>query len=54
VDVLEAAGAPFTKAADYAKDLTALETWLDAQKLNYETFSNTVPLRNARWDSRTF
>lgn len=54
VDFLQEAGAPFTEAAAYAADLAALEAWLDGQKLHYETFSTTVPLRNARWDSRTF
>ncbi len=54
VDFLEEAGAPFTDAAAYADDLTALETWLDGEKLHYETFSTTVALRNARSDARTF
>lgn len=53
-DFLEQAGAPFTDAAKHADDLAALEAWLDGQKLHYETFSTTVALLNARWDSRTF
>lgn len=54
VDFLEEAGTPFTEAARYAEDLAALEAWLEGQKLHYETFSTTVALRNARWDSRAF
>lgn len=54
VDFLQEAGAPFTESAKYAEDLAALETWLEGQKLHYETFSTTVALRNARWDTRAF
>lgn len=54
VDFLQEAGAPFTEAAAYAADLAALEAWLEGQKLHHETFSTTVSLRNARWDSRAF
>ena len=54
IDFLQEAGAPFTEAAAYAEDLAALEAWLESQKLHYETFSTTVALRNARWDSRAF
>lgn len=54
VDFLSAAGASFTDASACTSDLTAVEDWLTAQKLNFETFSSTVVLRNARWDSRTF
>lgn len=54
VDLLKEANAPFTRAAAYAEDLLALETWLEGQKLNHETFSTAVVLRNARWDTRTF
>ena len=54
VDFLSQAGAPFTDANEYTSDVSAVEAWLNAQKLNFETFSSTVVLRNARWDSRTF
>lgn len=52
-DFLKEAGAPFEDASAYEDDLAALEIWLHSQKLNFETFSTTVSLRNARWDSRT-
>lgn len=54
VDFLSQAGATFTDAASFSTDLDAVEAWLRAQKLNFETFTATVILRNARWDSRTF
>lgn len=54
VDFLAEASAPFTDASAYADDLNAVENWLSTQKLNFETFSTTVTLRNARWDARTY
>jgi uncharacterized protein (TIGR02599 family) len=54
IDFLAQAGAPFSDASAYNEDLNALEAWLTAQKLHFETFSSSVVLRNARWDSRTF
>ncbi len=54
VDYLAQAGAPFTDATAYEADLISLEAWLNQKRLNYEVFSSTVPLRNARWDSRTY
>jgi uncharacterized protein (TIGR02599 family) len=53
-DYLSKASAPFTNAASYEADLARLEQWLNEKRLNYEVFSSTIPLRNARWDSRTF
>ncbi|MDB6006029.1 MAG: Verru Chthon cassette protein [Prosthecobacter sp.] len=54
VDFLSLSGSAFTDASAYTSDLNAVEDWLTAQKFNFETFSSTVVLRNARWDSRTF
>ena len=54
VDYLEQAGASFTDVNAYDSDLARLEAWLNQKRLSYEVFSGTVPLRNARWDSRTY
>jgi uncharacterized protein (TIGR02599 family) len=54
VDYLAQARAPFTDATAYDADLASLEAWLNQKRLNYTVFSSTVPLRNARWDSRTY
>lgn len=54
VDYLAQARAPFTDASAYDTDLASLEAWLNQKRLNYTVFSSTVPLRNARWDSRTY
>lgn len=54
VDYLKQAQAPFTDATAYDADLASLESWLNQKRLNYTVFSSTVPLRNARWDSRTY
>ncbi len=54
VDLSKLANAPFDNAAQHDRDLKSLESYLDAERLNYQIFSTTVTLRNARWDSRTF
>ncbi len=54
VDLLAQASAPFTDATAYDTDIATLESWLNQKHLNYEVFSSTVPLRNARWDTRTY
>lgn len=54
VDYLGAASAPFTDVSAYDADIARLEAWLNQKHLNYEIFSTTIQLRNARWDSRTF
>ncbi len=54
VDFLAQARAPFTDVTAYDADLASLEAWLNQKRLNYTVFSSTVPLRNARWDSRTY
>lgn len=54
VDYLAQARAPFTDATAYDNDLASLEAWLNQKHLHYEVFSSTVPLRNARWDSRSY
>ncbi len=51
-NLLKKAGAPFTDAERYDKDLTALKDYLHAQRVNHRVFTLTVPLRNAAWDSR--
>ena len=50
--ILERAGAPFAAAGQHDQDLVALKQYLDGEHLNYRVFSQSMPLRNAAWDSR--
>ncbi len=43
--------APFKKAADYEKDIAALEAFLSKKKVEYRVFQSIVPIRNARFTS---
>lgn len=52
VDILSEAGAPFTVAADYDRDLSRLKDYLNNKRLNYRLFTSGVTMRSARWDSR--
>ena len=53
-DILTKASASFENASAYDSDLTKLESWLLEKRFNYQVFSSSIQLRNARWDSRTF
>ena len=53
-DYLSEADAPFVDASQHDADLARLQSWLERKRLNCTVFSSTVPLRNARWDSRTY
>lgn len=53
-DLLEEAGAPFSEAQHYDRDLGRLKQYLTEQRLNFRVFTATVALRNAVWDSTTF
>jgi uncharacterized protein (TIGR02599 family) len=52
VDILGEAGAPFTIAADYDRDLSHLKDYLNSKRLSYRVFTSSVTMRSARWDSR--
>lgn len=52
VDILGEAGAPFTTAADYDRDLSRLKEYLNSKRLSYRVFTSSVTMRSARWDSR--
>lgn len=54
VDVAVAAGAPFTEAQHYERDLDRVKGYLTDQHLNYRVFTATIPMRNAAWDSNTY
>lgn len=43
------AGAGFTAAADYDKDIESLERHLISKRLNYRIFRTTIALRSSKW-----
>ncbi len=52
VDILGEAGAPFTQAAEYERDLDRVKEYFSTRRLNFRVFSTRVSMRNARWDGR--